>query len=56
MDINILSSWIYLALTVIILLTGLDILIHKRGGVYVWQKPYGYKIEYYKGSLLKSSV
>lgn len=40
---------IYLALTLIMLLAGLDILIYKRGGVYVWQKPYGYKVEYYTG-------
>jgi hypothetical protein len=43
--------WIYLALTAIMLWFGLDILIHKRGGVYVWQRPYGYRIEYYTGKL-----
>ncbi|MBZ0287034.1 MAG: hypothetical protein K8I30_05425 [Anaerolineae bacterium] len=42
-------SWVYLILTGIVLWLGLDILIHKRGGLHKWQQPFGYRVVYYRG-------
>ena len=41
--------WIYLVLSSIVFLLGLDILTHRRGGLHKWEKPFGYRIVYYKG-------
>lgn len=44
-----LISWIYLAVALILLVFGIDLIRRKKGGLHVWKQPFGYKVEYYSG-------
>lgn len=42
---------VYAILAIFMLAFGLDILLRKKGGVQVWNPPFGYKTMYYKGKI-----
>lgn len=46
-----LINWIYLISTLGIAALGFNILINRKGGLYVWEQPFKYTISYYTGKV-----